>query len=181
MTFPLWNLGGKNCIVRESNPGRPRGRRAFYHWTNDASTLKGSNLSITICNFLLVRSGCVLVQQVAVCSCGRVVKATHSKWVSLWERRFESYQLREIKIFYKPKDCCNHDWNIHVSCHTLFHIGQVRPCGLMDKAPDFGSGDCRFESCHGRLITFLLGFLHKRSCSRWGSNSQPRHISMYCL
>ena len=27
------------CIVRESNPGRPRGRRAFYHWTNDACTL----------------------------------------------------------------------------------------------------------------------------------------------
>ena len=25
-----------------------------------------------------------------------------------------------------------------------------RPCGLMDKAPDFGSGDCRFESCQGR-------------------------------
>ena len=28
------------CIVRESNPGRPRGRRAFYHWTNDANLLK---------------------------------------------------------------------------------------------------------------------------------------------
>ena len=28
----------------------------------------------------------------------------------------------------------------------------IRPCGLMDKAPDFGSGDCRFESCHGRLF-----------------------------
>ncbi len=27
------------CIVRESNPGRPRGRRAFYHWTNDALLL----------------------------------------------------------------------------------------------------------------------------------------------
>ena len=26
------------------------------------------------------------------------------------------------------------------------------PCGLMDKAPDFGSGDCRFESCHGRSL-----------------------------
>ena len=26
------------------------------------------------------------------------------------------------------------------------------PCGLMDKAPDFGSGDCRFESCHGRVF-----------------------------
>ena len=28
------------------------------------------------------------------------------------------------------------------------------PCGLMDKTPDFGSGDCRFESYHGR--SFLL-------------------------
>ena len=25
----------------------------------------------------------------------------------------------------------------------------------MDKAPDFGSGDCRFESCHGRKYFFL--------------------------
>ena len=24
------------CIDRESNPDRPRGRRAFYHWTIDA-------------------------------------------------------------------------------------------------------------------------------------------------
>ncbi len=30
----------------------------------------------------------------------------------------------------------------------------MRACGLMDKAPDFGSGDCRFESCHARA--FLL-------------------------
>ena len=26
----------------------------------------------------------------------------------------------------------------------------IGPCGLMDKASDFGSEDCRFESCHGR-------------------------------
>ena len=26
----------KMCIGRESNPGRPRGRWAFYHWTTDA-------------------------------------------------------------------------------------------------------------------------------------------------
>ena len=26
----------------------------------------------------------------------------------------------------------------------------------MDKAPDFGSGDCRFESCHSRLVDILL-------------------------
>ena len=28
------------------------------------------------------------------------------------------------------------------------------PCGLMDKASDFGSEDCRFESCHGRVFLF---------------------------
>ena len=34
----------------------------------------------------------------------------------------------------------------------IFVILQCRErvCGLMDKAPDFGSGDCRFESCHAR-------------------------------
>ena len=31
---------------------------------------------------------------------------------------------------------------------NLIQVGGV--CGLMDKAPDFGSGDCRFESCHAR-------------------------------
>ena len=31
-----------------------------------------------------------------ISSCGRVVKATDSKSVSLWERRFESYQLRYL-------------------------------------------------------------------------------------
>ena len=29
----------------------------------------------------------------------------------------------------------------------------LRPRGLMDKAPDFGSWDCRFESCHGRFFS----------------------------
>ena len=36
-----------------------------------------------------------------VCSCGGVVNATDSKSVSLWERRFESYQLRFY--FYKTQ------------------------------------------------------------------------------
>ena len=40
-SFPnIFNLAKKHCIVRESNPGRPRGRRAFYHWTNDATLSK---------------------------------------------------------------------------------------------------------------------------------------------
>ena len=34
-SLPIGNLLQNNkkivCIVRESNPGRPRGRRAFYH------------------------------------------------------------------------------------------------------------------------------------------------------
>ena len=34
-----------------------------------------------------------------------------------------------------------------------------RPCGLMDKASDFESGDCRFESCQGRIVFFLAHFL----------------------
>ena len=28
-----------HCLVRESNPGRQRGRRAFYHWINNAWSL----------------------------------------------------------------------------------------------------------------------------------------------
>ena len=43
-------------------------------------------------------------------SCGRVVKATDSKSVSLWERRFESYQLRQ-RLFWMSHNyqffrCC---------------------------------------------------------------------------
>ncbi|VDL80789.1 unnamed protein product [Nippostrongylus brasiliensis] len=42
----------------------------------------------------------------------------------------------------------------------LNEIIQPRACGLMDKASDFGSEDCRFESCQGRNI-LLLGSLLK--------------------
>lgn len=37
------------CNVRESNPGRPRGRRAFYHWTNVAGMLFGYSYNPTPC------------------------------------------------------------------------------------------------------------------------------------
>ena len=45
-----FNIKHKNdiCIVRESNPGRPRGRRAFYHWTNDAFLLLWPNINFPI-------------------------------------------------------------------------------------------------------------------------------------
>ena len=41
---------------------------------------------------------------IAVCSCGRVVKATDSKSVSLWERRFEFYRLRKSTFFSQRLD-----------------------------------------------------------------------------
>ena len=39
----------------------------------------------------------------------------------------------------------------------------------MDKAPDFGSGDCRFESCHDREKYFDFNF-----------NCYPCLLSMLC-
>ena len=55
-----------------------------------------------------------------------------------------------------------------------------RPCGLifffffglMDKAPDFGSGDCRFESCHGRFL--LQSRLTRKSCCGEGIGLSSR-------
>ncbi len=38
----------------------------------------------------------------------------------------------------------------------IIHPHDIRPCGLMDKAPDFGSGDCRFEFYQGRSFTYCL-------------------------
>ena len=32
----------------------------------------------------------------------------------------------------------------------------------MDKAPDFGSGDCRFESCHGRFFLWMFQWFKEK-------------------
>ena len=37
----------------------------------------------------------------------------------------------------------------------ITHISE-RPCSLMDKAFDFGSRDCRFESCQGLTIFYVI-------------------------
>ena len=52
----------------------------------------------------------------------------------------------------------------------------VRPCGLMDKAPDFGSGDCRFESCHGRNIFLCFAEILIGLCSQ-----EKRIMNYYIL
>ncbi|KAJ4455621.1 hypothetical protein PAPYR_9375 [Paratrimastix pyriformis] len=43
---------------------------------------------------------------------------------------------------------------MHQSNHQETSIGLL---AKLDKAPDYGSGDCRFESCVARLNFFLLG------------------------
>ena len=50
-------------------------------------------------------------------------------------------------------------------------LPHVWPCGLMDKAPDFGSGDCRFESCHGRSKSFDMILKVVKMMSKWTSSS----------
>ena len=40
------SLSIKACNVRESNPGLPRGRREFYHWTNVACVIRISKPSL---------------------------------------------------------------------------------------------------------------------------------------
>lgn len=36
------------------------------------------------------------------------------------------------------------------SIYRIYSDTNRRACGLMDKVSDFGSEDCRFESCHAR-------------------------------
>ena len=65
--------------------------------------------------------------------------------------------------------CCNRFCNsVYTLCSYTSHF-YSRPCGLMDKAPDFGSGDCRFESCHGRFI--LQSTLKRKLC--FGNRNWP--------
>ena len=64
----------------------------------------------------------------------------------------EAVWIRHDRFF--PEKCFGLN---NMSCKGILglispYLQILRPCGPMDKAPDFGSGDCRFESCHGRLI-----------------------------
>ena len=69
-------------------------------------------------------------------------------------------KIKLVLIFYfKAQGCQKHLALQHCmdACLSFNCASIKRPCGLMDKAPDFGSGDCRFESCQGRcqLFSFL--------------------------
>ena len=68
----------------------------------------------------------------------------------------------------KHTENCNMRWT-GALCYLIdFPLNHIRPFGLMDKAPDFGSGDCRFESCHGRfLFPFELFFDQHGNLRPW--------------
>ena len=81
-----------------------------------------------------------------------------------WLRRLTRNEFPFGSVGSNPTNCenfrCFHQIAIprEISGYQMTNKGlayQVRPCGLMDKAPDFGSGDCRFESCHGRSVFFF--------------------------
>ena len=48
-------------------------------------------------------------------------------------------------------------------------VTNIRPCGLMEKAPVSGAGDCRFESCHGRTY-FFNNLIHNSKDHRQGAH-----------
>ena len=60
------------------------------------------------------------------------------------------------------------------------YFGRLRKwaCGLMDKAPDFGSGDCRFESCHGRSKSFDMILKENEMGHSWWSSDVKVDIQL---
>ena len=62
------------------------------------------------------------------------------------------------------------------------------PCGPMDKAPDYGSGDSRFESWHGRrqptfffFFFFFFAKFNHSSCARKKTWTTTNEKPTFCL
>ena len=68
------------------------------------------------------------------------------------------------------------EWYVeHDSCYG---VASGWPCGLMDKASDFGSEDCEFESRRGRNSAFLVVFFPETIFFKeLFLNKQSKHIS----
>ena len=66
------------------------------------------------------------------------------------------YSLRRFENKIESKIACNQNWNFlkpHWNTDISF---QLRLRGLMDKAPDFESGDYGFESRRGQTTIFTF-------------------------
>ena len=102
------------CIDRESNPGRPRGRRAFYHWTIDACFFSIGNLCKAYKCYILHHT--ILVHFCPLCSSnGRnevflaiiiisTVGASITLKLSIWQDKGIKYCIGEAHS--------NHDLNL---------------------------------------------------------------------
>ena len=65
------------------------------------------------------------------------------KWIALSVQSYIFTQSKRYYIYYTT--------SLKFAMYRVRHrLVRCRACGLMDKASDFGSEDCRFESCHGR-------------------------------
>ena len=88
----------------------------------------------------------------AMISKGAIAPIAPLHWIRLWLYRHTN-EITEKSIIWTAIRC------ILLKIDILL----IRPCGLMDKASDFESEDCRFESCHGRIYYFLLVTDYKKS------------------
>ena len=89
-----------------------------------------------------------------------VYPTTKVSYEFIWIECFLYFDIL-LRCIYKYFTCFT--WSIsiksEIKCElsNIFHMcSKIRACGLMDKASDFGSEDCRFESCHARHNCFLL-------------------------
>ena len=70
---------------------------------------------------------------------------------------FSTYQLLPLKIV-----CIQGRSNLNCGKRafcTSFHLKKRGPSGATDNASDYGSEDCRFESCLGRRILLPFSYL----------------------
>ena len=68
-------------------------------------------------------------------------------------------------------------------CPLKWEIGPLNlfpPCGLTDKAPDYGSGDYRFKSCHGSYHKSCTRRLHHGPGPGDADNRQCKHDRSKC-
>ena len=78
---------------------------------------------------------------------------------------------------------CNPIWLIYFLCVSEEQSTGMRPCGLMDKAPDFGTGDCRFESCRGQSFcgknAYVLKSLFPIILGTWSDSLRQKQIPLW--